>query len=150
MFNKETEYALRALIYIQTQNFSGKRPGTGEIARETRTPHFFTAKILQRLAKAGFIQSAKGKGGGFFFDPEKPDVKLITLISAIEGEDTLTGCGMGYAECSAFNPCPLHKDYAPIRAQFFELVSTETIRSLAEKYAGSPSPGSILQANPAE
>ncbi|MBK6285781.1 MAG: Rrf2 family transcriptional regulator [Draconibacterium sp.] len=59
MFKKETEYALRGLVYIQIQNRSGKNPGIIEIATEIDTPPSFTAKILQRLVQVGFIKSIK-------------------------------------------------------------------------------------------
>ena len=45
MFNKETEYALRGLVYINLQNLKGRRPGTSEVAKEIEAPPFFTAKI---------------------------------------------------------------------------------------------------------
>ena len=66
MFNKETEYALRGLVYIKLQNLQGRRPGTVEMAKEIEAPQFFTAKILQRLVRFGFLESLKGKGGGFY------------------------------------------------------------------------------------
>ncbi len=50
MFNKETEYALRGLVYIQLQNSEGKRPGIAEIAVQIDAPHFYTAKILQSVS----------------------------------------------------------------------------------------------------
>jgi Rrf2 family protein len=137
MFNKETEYALRGLVYIQMQNLKGTRPGTDEISREIEAPHFFTAKILQRLVRLGFIQSLKGKGGGFYFEPEKPELSINELITATEGSDIVTGCGFGLKNCNSENPCPLHEQYAPIRESIFKLVSTETIQSLARKYAQS-------------
>ena len=71
MFKKETEYALRALVYIQLQNSKERRPGIAEIASEIETPQSFTAKILQRLVKQGFVESMKGINGGFFFNPAK-------------------------------------------------------------------------------
>ncbi len=89
MFNKETEYALRGLVYIQIQNLIGKNPGVAEIAREIDAPPFFTAKILQRMAKQGFIKSQKGKGGGFFFDKDRPDLPIKNLIVATEGGNLL-------------------------------------------------------------
>ena len=46
MFNKETEYALRGLVYIDLQNMGGRRPGTLEIAREIEAPPFYIAKIF--------------------------------------------------------------------------------------------------------
>jgi Rrf2 family protein len=133
MFNKETEYALRGLVYIKLQNLKDRRPGTIEIAKEIGAPQFFTAKILQRLVRSGFVESAKGKGGGFFFDENKTDLPLIKLISATEGDRSFSGCGFGLKNCDENSPCPLHEKYAPIRDAINRLVSEETVQSLAEK-----------------
>lgn len=133
MFKKETEYALRGLVYIQSKNTGGHRPGITEIADEIGAPQFYTAKILQRLAKQGFVESMKGKGGGFSFNPKNPDLSLETIIIAIEGDHIFTGCGIGLSECSEENPCPIHEQFAPIRDSIVKLVSEETIQSLAEK-----------------
>jgi Rrf2 family protein len=132
MFSKETEYALRALVYIQVQNHEGKRPGTDETAREIGSPYFFTAKILQRLVRHGLIKSLKGKGGGFYFDKDKPDLKIKELISITESKRDFACCGFGLGQCNAGNPCPLHDRYVPIRDAFENLVSNETIQSLAK------------------
>ncbi|HJZ39891.1 MAG TPA: Rrf2 family transcriptional regulator [Bacteroidales bacterium] len=134
MFNKETEYALRALVYIQLQNNKGRRPGIAEIAREIDAPVFYIAKILQRLVRMGFVISLKGKGGGFFFDKDKPELTVKELIISVEGNRTITGCGFGFKNCSAENPCPIHDQYAPIREAIDRLVSAETIQSLSKKY----------------
>ena len=133
MFNKETEYAIRALVYIKLQNLKNRRPGTIEISKETEAPQFFTAKILQRLVRSGFIESLKGKGGGFYFDPDKPEIPLIKLITEIEGNRSFSGCGFGLKQCDENNPCPLHEKFSVIRESVFKLVSEETVQSLAEK-----------------
>jgi Rrf2 family protein len=133
MFNKETEYTLRGLVYIQLQNMKKRRPGTAEVAREIDAPPFYTAKILQRLVRQGFLESIKGKGGGFFFDSDKPELALINLIQATEGDRSFSGCGFGLKNCDANNPCPLHEKYAPIRDSMNKLGSGETIQSLAKK-----------------
>lgn len=133
MFNKETEYALRSLVYIQQQNYHQHRPGIDEIAREIDAPRPFTAKILQRMVKLGFIDSIKGKGGGFLFDQEKPDLPLKDLIIATEGSALFSGCGFGVKFCNTEHPCPLHEQYAPIRDSINKLVSEETIQRLALK-----------------
>lgn len=132
MFKKETEYALRGMVYIQLQNLKERRPGVAEIAHEIEAPYFFTAKIFQRLAKQGFVNSMKGKGGGFFIDPEKKDLPLKELIIAIEGEELFIGCGFGLKNCDENNPCPLHHQYGMIREQINNLVAGETIQSLAQ------------------
>ncbi|HEY9113506.1 MAG TPA: Rrf2 family transcriptional regulator [Bacteroidales bacterium] len=131
MFNKETEYAIRGLVYIQVQNSVGRRPGITEIAEEIAAPHFYTGKILQRLVKLGFVESLKGKGGGFGFNTDLPDLPLKSIITAIEGNNLFTGCGIGLKECSPENPCPMHEKFAPIRKSIEKLVEDETIQSLA-------------------
>ena len=137
MFNKETEYALRSLVYIWLQNMEDRRPGIAEIAREIAAPQFYTAKILQRLVRQGFINSIKGKGGGFFFDVNKPELTIKDLVTHTEGTNIITGCGFGLKNCSEDNPCPLHEKYSPIREAIEMLVSNETIQSLAKKSAQS-------------
>lgn len=133
MFNKETEYALRGLVYIQRQNYQGLRPGIEEIAREIEAPQAFTAKILQRLVRLGFVNSTKGKGGGFHFDESKPDLSLKQLILSMEGGRILEGCGFGMKHCDAEHPCPLHDQYGPIREALNKLVNEESIQGLALK-----------------
>ncbi len=133
MFNKETEYAIRSLVYIKLQNLKKRRPGTTEIAKEIDAPPFFVAKILQRLVRSGFLESMKGKGGGFFFDETKPDVPLSQLVTAIEGGRSINGCVFGLKQCDENNPCPLHHKYAGIRNSLNNLLSEETIGILALK-----------------
>lgn len=134
MFNKETEYALRGLVYVQVQNMKGTKPGIIEIANEIDAPLHYTGKIMQRLVKQGFLTSVKGKGGGFLFDERKPDLQLKSVIQAIEGEKTYGGCGFGLKLCDENNPCPLHGQYAPIRDSINKLISGNTIQSLAIEY----------------
>lgn len=134
MFKKETEYALRALVYIQLQNFKERRPGITEIASEIETPQSFTAKILQRMVKQGFVESLKGINGGFFFNPTKEVLPIKNIIVSIEGDSLFSGCGFGLKHCDENNPCPLHFSYAPIREAINNLVSDETIQGLAKKY----------------
>lgn len=131
MFSKETEYAIRGLVYIQQQNSRGLMPGTDEVAREIDAPRFYTAKILQRLVRMGFLRSQKGKGGGFYFDENKPELYLKDIILSTEGDSTISGCGFGLHHCSNENPCPLHFKFAPIRDALSKFVSQETIQSLA-------------------
>jgi Rrf2 family protein len=133
MFNKETEYTLRGLVYIQAQNLEGRRPGIAEIAEQIDAPHFYTAKILQRLVRQGFVESQKGKGGGFYFDSKKPDLSLKQLIKATEGDKLFNGCGFGLKQCDENNPCPLHEKYALIRDALNQLVMEENVQSLAQK-----------------
>ncbi|MEN9444274.1 MAG: hypothetical protein RIS47_1164 [Bacteroidota bacterium] len=134
MFNKETEYAIRALVYIQVQNGESSRPGIEEIAKEIDAPKFYVAKILQRLVKQGVIQSIKGKGGGFYFEKDRAGITIKEIINLIEPSKDRQECGFGLKQCDANNPCPFHDKYAPIRNSIDELITSETVLTLAQKY----------------
>jgi Rrf2 family protein len=133
MISKATEYAIRALVYIDIKNREGLRPGYKEIAREIEAPEQYTAKVLQNIGRYRVLGSIRGRGGGFFLLKEASDISLLDVIRMMEGEHFFSKCGFGLKNCNNSNPCPLHEKYAPIRDGYYELVSTETIKSLADR-----------------
>ncbi len=133
MLTKTTEYAIRALVYIQVQNWDEKRPGVIEIAKEIESPPAFTAKILQTLTKHTLIDSSKGRGGGFYFDSKKEELTLYKVIVILEGDSCFKKCGFGLKNCSDVNPCPLHDRYIKVRGEFLNIAESETIQTISKK-----------------
>ncbi|MGD9556877.1 MAG: Rrf2 family transcriptional regulator [Mangrovibacterium sp.] len=133
MLSRSTEYAIRALVFIQLENWKEKRPGVTEIAREIDAPGAFTAKILQILTRHQLVHSMKGRGGGFFFGRNERETSLYDVIHVMEGDEIFNKCGFGLKDCSDQDPCPLHEQYRLVRTEFTRLVNTETIISMALK-----------------
>jgi Rrf2 family protein len=133
MLSKSTEYAMRALVFVQLCNWERKRPGVGEIAKEIEAPEAYTAKILQTLTKNKLLNSMKGRGGGFFFNENQSSLTLYDVIHVVEGDASFHKCGFGLKQCNDDNPCPFHEEYKVLRDGFFEIAKTETIKSLSEK-----------------
>ena len=133
MLSKSTEYAMRALVFVQLCNWEQKRPGVGEIAKEIEAPEAYTAKILQTLTKNKLLNSMKGRGGGFFFNENQSSLTLYDVIHVVEGDACFNKCGFGLKQCNDANPCPFHEKYKLVRDDFFAIVKTETIKSLSEK-----------------
>ena len=133
MLSRKTEYAIRSLVCVAIKNKEGGRPGFKEVAKEIDAPVPFTAKILQELAKKGLIHSAKGRGGGFFFEQPPEELTLFRVIEIMEGLSFFTKCGFGFDNCSDEHPCPIHDDYLDIRDGFNRMVKETSIGSLADK-----------------
>ena len=133
MLSKSTEYAIRALIYVQLRNKEEKRPGVEEIATEIGAPVAYTAKILHTLTTHTLLNSMKGRGGGFFFEKNQSDLTLYDVVKVMEGNAVFHKCGFGLKKCSDDNPCPLHDKYKLIREEYFDIAKTETIESLSQK-----------------
>jgi len=132
VLTKSTEYAIRALVYIQLQNWENKRPGVIEIAREIEAPEAFSGKILQILTKHKLLDSMKGRGGGFFFPGNTSNLTLYEVILIIEGDTCFHKCGFGLKNCSNINPCPLHGQYVVVRDGFYDIARDETIVTMAQ------------------
>lgn len=133
MLTKSTEYAIRALVYIQLQNWKEMRPGVPEIAQEIEAPVAFTAKILHQLTSRYVLQSMKGRGGGFFFADNQSNLSLYQVIMLMEGDKLFTKCGFGLKNCSDANPCPLHNGHVILRDELLKMAHSETIGLLAQK-----------------
>lgn len=133
MFSKSCEYAIRAVLYIMVHSIDGKRINIGEVCNAIGAPRHFTAKLLQRLTRKEIILSAKGPGGGFYFDPEESDIPLIRIVEAIEGEDAFTGCALGLDKCSEDHPCPLHSHYKGIRTNILNMLNDQSLQKIAAR-----------------
>lgn len=133
ILSKSAEYALRASIYVVAASQNGHKCGLKEIAAAIDSPLFFTAKILQELTRKKLIQSSKGPHGGFYVETDGPDITMLSLVEAIDGCDQFTACALGLKHCSEENPCPIHNQYQPIRAQIMAMLKNTTIQELAHR-----------------
>jgi len=131
MLSKMTQYAIWGLVYIQIQNYKGIKPGSCEVAKEIDVSRMSIAKIFQQLVRKGFILSVKGKGGGFYFDSNQPELTIKQVMQATGDCKILTDCFLGISSCSPENPCPVHEHWAKLRTAINLLVTAETIQSLA-------------------
>ncbi|WP_073083871.1 RrF2 family transcriptional regulator [Chitinophaga jiangningensis] len=127
IFSKTCEYAMRAVFYVAQKSHEGQKVGIKEIAEQINSPEAFLAKILQKLSRERLIQSVKGPNGGFYFDAVSLNRPLADIVSAVDGNEIFTGCGLGLTYCSESNPCPLHEEFKKIRNQITHMLNNTTI-----------------------
>ncbi len=137
MFSKACEYAIRAAIYIAEQSLSDRKVSLREIAKAIDSPEAYTSKILQQLSRNNIIHSEKGPTGGFSMAKQELDkVKLITIVSAIDGDNIYRGCGLGLVRCNEKMPCPVHNQFKAIRDELKNMLETTTVASLTVELGG--------------
>lgn len=129
LLSHASEYAARAVIFLMLSGNQSKRFGVKEISKHTGATEPYMAKALQKLVKAGIIDSQKGPHGGFSI--AKPGVTLLDIRLAIDGNSDMKRCMMGFHICSDSKPCPLHHHYAAIRESIIGNLSSITIAELA-------------------
>jgi len=136
MFSKGCEYAIRIMSYLATKKEEDiLLVGLEDIVSEIDSPRAFTAKILQQLVRAKLLVSVRGRNGGFSI-PNGKSITLADIVIAIDGDQLLKGCLLGFSECSEEHPCPVHHKLTPAREQMKRTLnetSLEELQQLLEK-----------------
>ncbi|MDX2146845.1 MAG: Rrf2 family transcriptional regulator [Planctomycetota bacterium] len=106
MYSQTAEYALRAMASLAL------RPTdlvpTPEIARLTKVPVNYLAKVLQTLASAELITGRRGVGGGYKLARAASEIKLLDVINAVSPMGRIESCPLGLPNHGPFL-CPLHR-----------------------------------------
>lgn len=132
IFSKKCEYGLQAVLYLSTQGRDAII-SADEIARKLSIPKEFVSKILQSLTDSGIILSKKGKSGGFALAKDPRRIRLIDIVTAIDGLSMFDGCVLGFPNCSPENPCPLHEKWGELRIKAYNMLTDETLDAFREK-----------------
>lgn len=130
MISRTAKYALHILGYLVEHR--GQWAAGQEIARTISVPANYLGKILNQLAKGGFVNSRKGWGGGFSINDEALTRNLSEVLEIIEGPaaEEKKECVYGLGLCSDDQPCPLHPYWKPIRCAYENMLHTVTVGEL--------------------
>ena len=136
MLSKTCEYAIRAMIYVAQHSKDGQMVNIKEIAANIASPELFIAKILQGLSRQGYLQSSKGRYGGFYIDVNKKDISLADIVIAVDGDKMFKGCGVGLDYCSEKEPCPIHNEYKVTRNALYNIYKKATLNQFKMHASG--------------
>lgn len=133
MFSKACEYAIKATVYIIDQSLNNHKTSLKEISTVIDSPEAYTSKILQQLSRNNIIQSDKGPTGGFSIDKKIAlEIKLSTIVSAIDGDSIYKGCGLGFDQCNESKPCVIHHKFKDIRDNLKEMLENTSLVGLSK------------------
>lgn len=127
-FTKRSDYGLMAIHYIAVQQEDGA-VSTKRIAETFNIPHELLAKILQRLAKKGLIESHNGPKGGYVLSEAPKAITVGQVIRALEGPINIVSC-LEDLDCPQFAKCNLRRPVQKIQASISDLLDTMTLAEL--------------------
>lgn len=134
LINRDTDYALRALIHIAKNS---QRISVTEMASKLDIPKPFLRKILQILTKKGMLNSYKGKGGGFLPAIAPKKILLTDLINIFKGPVKFTDCIIKKRICSDIKTCPLRKRIRALEKHVVSELKSTTLDDLIQDDASS-------------
>jgi len=127
MLTQRSRYALRAMLVLANERAGQPPVPMSRIASEAQIPRKFLEIILGELRQAGFVNSTRGKAGGFHLARPAHLISFGDIIRTIEGPLALVPCvsRTAYRRCK---DCRVEADCAIRRAMM--IVRDDTARIL--------------------
>ncbi|WP_020679928.1 RrF2 family transcriptional regulator [Marinobacterium rhizophilum] len=89
--NKQTDYAIRVLIYLATAPRS-KLCTIAQMASALNISPNNLAKIVNRFAADGLITTLRGRNGGMMLNSETLNFRMGDLVASFESDTELAHC----------------------------------------------------------
>ena len=131
MLTKKGKYGLKAMVHL-----AGRPPGepslVTDIATSNDIPKKFLDTILGELRNAGFVNSKKGKGGGYTLARSAQDIRVGHIIRVLDGPLAPIQCASKTAyrrcdDCVDEATCVLRKVLLAVRDSTANILETRTL-----------------------
>ena len=134
IYSRSAEYAIRALVHIAAVP-SGEYALVRNVAAEAGIPAHFLAKILQDLARDGFLKSSKGPHGGFRLALPAEEISMLRIVDAVDGAGRYDRCIGGSPECNPRVACGMHDSWMELRSRIMDYLGGTSIAGLVKAMA---------------
>ncbi len=140
---KKADYSLIALkLFASRKADSGGSLSAKELADASGIPLPILSKLLQKLGKSGFLESAYGTNGGYRLAREPRDISVLEVIRAIDGPIVLANCFTHDTSCGHSGRCTVRKPLRRIHEGILGLLQSVSIQDMLED-AGMETAGEI-------
>lgn len=131
---KKADYGLISLKHLAL------KPGFGaasvkEMGSAYRIPVPVLAKVLQKLAREGFLVSEQGTNGGYRLARDPQTITALEVIRAIDGPIILTTCFTEHGECELSENCTVRAPLRKVHEGILNLLESITISDLSSDEA---------------
>ena len=129
---QNSDYALRMVVNLAEAYQRNEVVSAHRLAEEECVSRQFTAKILQKLAKAGLIESQMGPTGGYKLKIRPEDISMAQVIVAMQGPVCLNKCSPGIASCPRQPRCPISRVVHELENDVVKKLSNVSIKDIIE------------------
>jgi Rrf2 family protein len=130
-FSRTASYSLNVLSYMATHDDSNM--SAAFLHEKLAIPYPYLRQVLAALSKSGFIQSIRGRSGGYVFSKPKEEISLADIIESTDGLESLNKCILGFKECPFNNKCTMHSVWESTRANILKVLKETYLADLIQK-----------------
>ena len=129
--SQASAYALHALMYM-VRHMTQLPVTSGVIAQAEGMPAGYLAKVLQQLARAGFVRSVRGRNRGYVFARSPEKLSLLELFETLEGQALFVDCPLRHCACGGTNEnCRIFAQWSSATSKIRELLEQTSVVAAA-------------------
>ena len=134
-FSRSTELAIHGLWML-----ARKRPELlliSEMVEAQGASQSYLAKVFQRMARSGLVNSTRGKRGGFTLARSPKSISIADVVRAIEADEPIYDCLHDRRGCKGNSDCMLRDAFFEVEKVMYTMLEKT---SLADLLVGSEVP----------
>lgn len=135
--SRETDYAVRVLLAL-ARHAPGERVLTREVREEMLIPKHIVGRVVARLAKGGFIESLRGRGGGIRLARPPQEINLREVVTFFERSFSISDCLESPEICPFTSACPVRRRWARLQNLVLRELESITFADLAAESLSAP------------
>ncbi|MGD9991219.1 RrF2 family transcriptional regulator [Pseudonocardia sp.] len=128
------DYALRVLLYLRVA--PGRRGSVGEMAEAHRISRNHLDKVVNRLAAAGLVETARGRGGGVRLTRDPETITVGQVTRAMETDFAVVECLGPARYCRVAGVCGARNVFARALDAYFAVLDEANLDDIAENDQG--------------
>jgi Rrf2 family transcriptional regulator, nitric oxide-sensitive transcriptional repressor len=126
-----SDYSLRVLMFLGAS--PGRLATIEEIARAYGISENHLMKVVHGLARAGFVETLRGRGGGMRLAMPAETITVGAVLRAVEEDFTLVECFGTGDTCRITSVCRLKRVLAQALDAYFKVLDEWTLAELVAK-----------------
>jgi Rrf2 family protein len=111
----------------------GESVSAANLAREQRVPYALARGILSQLARAGFLATRRGAGGGVSLSRPPEQISALSVVECLEGPLCLGLCTEDPDYCAQMGTCVMHRVWKEAEALVRAHLASRSLAYLADE-----------------
>lgn len=126
---QHADFALRVLMFLRVA--PGRRGSTAEIATAHHISRNHLDKVVQRMSRAGLVETSRGRGGGVRLVRHPGSITVGEVIRAMEDDFAVVECLGPARYCRVAGVCGARSVFAKALDSYFAVLDLSTLDDIA-------------------
>jgi len=124
---KECDYGVRVIRALA----DGTKKTVKTVATEEKIPEKFAHKIIRKLERASYVESIRGRNGGYALRKPISTLTLADIIAAVDSERYVIDCICENTICALRTyknrPCTIRQELVRVQDMIMTALSSKTM-----------------------